>query len=168
VFHASFSADSRRVVTASRDGTARVWHTATGEPVTPPLKHRGEVGHAEFSPDARRVVTASTDRTVRVWDASTGEPVTPALKHSDVVRQASFSPNGRFVITAGGDAAQVWDLTPHAGPVSDLTLLAQVVVGHSLSSAGDRPLDSKRFRDAYPRLRSSYPDDFARCRTLHN
>ena len=34
--HASFSPDGRLVVTASFDGTERVWDATTGQPVAPP------------------------------------------------------------------------------------------------------------------------------------
>ena len=39
VEYATFSPDGRRVVTASRDHTARVWDAVTGEAITPPLRH---------------------------------------------------------------------------------------------------------------------------------
>ncbi len=48
VTSASYSPDGRRILTASRDTTARVWDAATGEPVTPLLKHRGIVNRAAF------------------------------------------------------------------------------------------------------------------------
>jgi serine/threonine protein kinase len=110
VFHASFSPDGNRVVTASCDKTARVWDAATGEALTPPLKHEGDVHCAAFSPDGKRVVTASPDKTARVWDAATGEALTPPLKHDDRVFCAAFSPDGKRVVTGGWDkTARVWD-----------------------------------------------------------
>jgi eukaryotic-like serine/threonine-protein kinase len=110
VNYASFSPDGRRVVTASMDGTARVWDAATGQPVSPPMRHQLEVRCASFSPDGRRVVTASRDKTAKVWDAATGLPVTPPLAHQYAVWHASFSPDGRRVVTASADkTARVWD-----------------------------------------------------------
>ena len=39
---AAFSPDGKRIVTASRDKTARLWDTETGKPIGEPLK-----GHTE-------------------------------------------------------------------------------------------------------------------------
>src|SRR5208337_5627067 len=67
VWHAGFSPDGKRVVTASGNGTARVWDAATGEAVGQPLRHDGSVTRAAFSPDGKWVVTASSDGTARLW-----------------------------------------------------------------------------------------------------
>jgi WD40 repeat protein/tRNA A-37 threonylcarbamoyl transferase component Bud32 len=110
VFQATFSPDGRRILTASKDQTARVWDAATGEPVGQPLRHKHQVYHAAFSPDGRRVVTASFDHTARVWDATTGQPVSPPLPHDGLVFHAAFSPDGSRVATASYDkTARVWD-----------------------------------------------------------
>ena len=53
---------------------ARVYDQATGQALTPPLKHEGTVIHALFSPDGQRVLTFSDDKTARLWDAATGKP----------------------------------------------------------------------------------------------
>jgi WD40 repeat protein len=112
VIEGGFSPDGRFVVTASLDGTAQVWETATGKTNFPPLTHTDQVLWAEFSPDGTRVVTASKDRTARVWDATTGQPVGQALQHGLPVNHATFSPNARWVATASEDrTARLWDST---------------------------------------------------------
>jgi WD40 repeat protein/serine/threonine protein kinase len=108
----NFSADARWLVSASSDGTARVWDAHTGTALSPPLVHTGAVACASFSPDGGRVVSASLDHTARVWDARTGKPITAPLAHAREVLHAEFSPDGRRVITASMDkTAQVWDAT---------------------------------------------------------
>ena len=67
VITAAFSPDGRRIVTASEDGTARVWDSETGRELDVLKGHIGAVYSAAFSPDGRRIVTASIDRTARVW-----------------------------------------------------------------------------------------------------
>ncbi len=61
--------DGRPVVTASSDGTARIWRTGTGEPSSPSSRGTGRVNSAAFSADGKRVVTASVDKTARIWRA---------------------------------------------------------------------------------------------------
>src|SRR5262249_37558053 len=80
VYHAACSPDGRLLVTASDDGSARVWDARTGKALTPRLPHSKPVVHAAFSPDGRRVVTASLDGTARGWDAATGKPITYVLR----------------------------------------------------------------------------------------
>ena len=77
-----FSPDGGRLVTASSDGSARVWDAHTGLPLTEPIKHAKSVRDAQFSPDGKRIVTASDDGTARVWDARTGQPLTEPLTHA--------------------------------------------------------------------------------------
>jgi WD40 repeat protein len=92
---AAFSPNGKRIVTASRDKTARLWDAATGTPIGEPFKgHAGYVMTAAFSPDGKRIVTASADRTARLWDAATGKPVREPLKGHEggYVLSAAFSP----------------------------------------------------------------------------
>ncbi len=118
---AEFSPDGTRFVTASADGTARIWDVATGKETGPPLQpgpsENGKgapktwVHTAEFSPDGREIVTASWDDYARLWDAQTGQEVGPPLKHGGRVVTARFSPDGSRVVTASYDhTAQIWDV----------------------------------------------------------
>ena len=67
VVSAAFSPDGARVVTASDDGTARIWDAASGKELAPLGGHTSEVASAAFSPDGARVVTASQDGTARIY-----------------------------------------------------------------------------------------------------
>ena len=69
---AAFSPDGSRIVTASRDNTARLWDAKTGAALATLSGHTDAVTSAAFSPDGSRVVTASEDKTARLWDAKTG------------------------------------------------------------------------------------------------
>jgi len=66
---AVFSPDGERVLTASQDGTARVWDATSGKPLGEPMEHGENVLTAVFSADGQRVFTASQDGTARVWNA---------------------------------------------------------------------------------------------------
>jgi WD40 repeat protein len=111
---AEFSRDGRRVVTASADGTARIWDVETGRQLAS-LSHNNSpvsnpsVRHASFSPGGRYVVTAATDKTAAVWNTANGEQVC-TVQHEDQVRRAAFSSNGRYIVTGSADrTARVWD-----------------------------------------------------------
>ena len=66
---AAFSPDGKRIVSASKDNTVRIWDAQTGKPIGAPLEgHTLGVNSAAFSPDGKRIVSASDDNTVRIWD----------------------------------------------------------------------------------------------------
>jgi hypothetical protein len=75
---AAFSPDGQRIVTASRDNTARIWDAATGKGIAPLQGHTGAVNSAAFSPDGQRIVTASLDNTARIWDVSRSATIMPS------------------------------------------------------------------------------------------
>jgi len=72
VTDAAFSADGKRVVTASEDNTARIWDAENGREIHVLKGHNNGVYRAGFSTDGKRVVTASDDHTARIWDAENG------------------------------------------------------------------------------------------------
>jgi WD40 repeat protein len=116
------------VVTASLDGTARVWDAATGKAISEPMKH-GPVSSAQFGADGQRVLTASLDGTARAWDAATGKAISEPMKHDGPVSSAQFSADGQRVVTASFDkTARVWDIPTitRKDSADDVNLLADL------------------------------------------
>jgi len=111
---AAFSRDGQFVVTASDDGSARVWEKRVTDwkkrKLVASLPDPFPVSSASFSPDGQFVVTAAdNDGSVRIWDWKMREPVA-SLPHPFPVSSASFSPDGQFVVTASDDgSARVWE-----------------------------------------------------------
>ena len=70
MYSAAFSGDGKRLVTASRDNTARIWDVESGKEIVVLKGHTGPVTTASFSDDGKRVVTGSYDGTARIWDVT--------------------------------------------------------------------------------------------------
>ncbi len=103
----SFSADGTHLVTAARDGTARIWRTGeAGDAIV--LEHGGAVTAALFGPGGNRVLTAAADGVARVWSAdSSGEPIAfrDYAEGASLV-DVSWSPAGdRIALSSWGTAS---------------------------------------------------------------
>ncbi len=110
VERAVFSPDGLRIVTASRDGAARLWEADSGAAIATLTGHERAVLHAAFSPDGKRIVTASEDRTARLWKSASGEATAILSGHEDKVASAVFSPDGTRIVTTSWDrTARLWE-----------------------------------------------------------
>ncbi|MEU5908841.1 WD40 repeat domain-containing protein [Micromonospora sp. NPDC047467] len=137
----AWSPDGAHLATASRDGTARIWHANTGTVVRVLRGHTGMVDAVDWSPDATQLATASRDGTVRVWDAATAETVA-VLPCGDVARGVTWSPDGSRLAGSSRDrTVQVWDTATWE--------LAAHLVGHEGDVWGLRfAPDSRRLASA--------------------
>ncbi len=135
VAHTGMLADGSRVITASEDGTARVWDAATGLEL-----HRLDgLKHGAFlfavAPDNIHVVVGGLYHPLHWWNTQTGEDVLLRARRSDGTPESvygsisvAFSTDGKRMISVGQDwAARVWDvatgaetlvLRGHAGSVN--------------------------------------------------
>jgi WD40 repeat protein len=108
----AYSPDGKRIVTASTDGTAKVWDAENGHLLLTLYGHKALVESAFYSPIGDRIVTASDDYTAKVWDAQTGHSLVALIGHSCAVNSAVFSPDGKRIVTASDDhTARVWDVS---------------------------------------------------------
>ena len=98
--------DGQVLVTASWDGTARLWdihdprHPA---PLGVLTGHTGNVNNVAFSADGRTVATAGFDGTARVWDVTDPARPGPGVvfeQHEGKSYAVAFSPAGPLLATA--------------------------------------------------------------------
>jgi WD40 repeat protein len=68
-----FSPDGGKVLSASDDGTARIWSAESGRQIHVLSGHGAGIFSCSFSPDGKKVVTLSQDRTARFWSVETGK-----------------------------------------------------------------------------------------------
>ena len=136
---ASFSTDGQRVLTASDDGTARVWDVASGDAIAVLEAPDSSVRSASFSPDGQQVVTLSFfSGTVRVWDVATQDAIAVLEGHADGVIRAAFSNDGQRVVTASWDrTARVWDVAS-GNAIAVLEGYADGVTSATFSTDGER------------------------------
>jgi WD40 repeat protein/serine/threonine protein kinase len=152
-----FSNDGRRIATACKDRTARVWDGFTCAPVTQPLVHAHEVYHALFSPDERRLATLTIGGDVRLWSTETGEPITPPIPHPHGHQRGRlcFSPDGRrLLIASGGPGAYLREFVPEKASLAELKLEAEILSGKTLDSGSIGSFDSASLSNAWIRLKA--------------
>ena len=119
VYSVGFTADSKRLVSASNDQTVRVWDLATqreqarltADPLKPSWRY-----WALLSPDDRILLTGWQGQ--RPGGISLSE--FPSDKSFAVLaeRCAAFSSDGRALATCGSDGIKLWGITPGKPPVT--------------------------------------------------
>ncbi len=115
----TFSSDGRRMLSASEDGTAKLWDIDTGQSILTLRQSTAMLG-AALSSDGQSVATAGADGAARLWDAATGQ-LTAELPHAGPVISVSFDSAGRRLLTASEDGtACVWTVATGKGPLSTM------------------------------------------------
>jgi WD40 repeat protein len=110
IWHALFSPDGLRVLTASADRTARLWQADSGE-LLATLTHDDEVLSAAMDANGDRILTVCKNGTAYLWNAQTAQRIHVmdlGLKGADLSVLPVFSSDGRWAVIASGDDAQVW------------------------------------------------------------
>ena len=68
VYQVAWSSDSRYLVTASKDSTAKLWQVSDYKKAKETLPgHADEVYALDWSPNGSAVATGSKDRTIKIW-----------------------------------------------------------------------------------------------------
>jgi WD40 repeat protein len=129
------SGDGRLIVSASEDGTLKVWDAASGAERLTLFGHTSAVRDCAMSGDGRLIVSASDDGTLKVWDTASGDELHTLRGHTGAVRGCAVSGDGRLIISASADhTLKVWDA---ASGIARLTLSGHTKEVFSCAVSGD-------------------------------
>ena len=119
----AFSPDGRKLVSCSRDQTARVWDVATGSLLLTFDRHKELVQAARFSPDGNLVASASMRDMlgeIKVWDVNTGAELFTMRGHrwrsllggqTEPHCDIAFSPDGTRLASCREDGlVKIWNV----------------------------------------------------------
>merc|ERR1712232_222309 len=92
-----------RVLTASLDGTAKIWNVDRTACVMSFEGHQDGVYTAVISPCGRGIATASLDCTAKVWSAESVSCLSTLEGHHDTLNSISFSCDSNLLVTSSSD-----------------------------------------------------------------
>lgn len=102
-----YSPDGSMLVSASYDGTVRVWDARTGRQSKEVRFRDVRFDSAAFSPDGRFVACGGSDACVRLWDWQSGE-VHVIGRHDGPVTAVAFPVDSRAVVSTNRLSVHTW------------------------------------------------------------
>jgi len=104
----AFTRDGARLLSASKDETARLWSLADGSATRVLEGHVREIRSVAISPDEKMAATGSWDATVRLWSLPDGRELhkfkVPRGNLLPLVNTVAFSPDGALLVCGCDDA----------------------------------------------------------------
>ena len=110
----AFSPDGRHLVSASSDGSIRLWDVESGEHLRTLAGHNTYVMQVAFHPNGQTIVSSDFAGVVCFWDVSDGSCLSRYHTGNRSVPVLAFDPNGSILAsgTMGGELL-VWDGNSH-------------------------------------------------------
>jgi WD40 repeat protein len=107
IYSLEYSHDETRMVSASADGTIRLWAPLTGSCIRVLKGHEGAVRKAVISANGRFILSGGDDGSVRYWDAQSGQCLRIFSDHQDPVWDVALSRCGRFAFSGSTDGTVI-------------------------------------------------------------
>ena len=112
----AFSPDDKKIVTASYDGTIKIWDVETGEELITSEKVGESLTSANFSPDGKYVISSFYDGTISIWDVETGKEIEKHFGHQSKVNYVNFSNDGKRLVSVSDDETiRLWNVEKFNG-----------------------------------------------------
>ncbi len=107
----SFSPDNKKIVSASCDGTVRIWDSGIWERGYILYRHNSFANSIALSPDETYIASASYDHNICLWDLQNRTLSVLPPYHNKNINAISFSPDGKKMVSASADKTIIiWDI----------------------------------------------------------
>lgn len=101
--------DNLDVVSASSDGTIRVWSISNGGVLQTLRGHSDVVIGLAVTSDGHHAISASADTTIKIWDLKSATELRTLRGHTEAVTAVALTPDERLVLSTSADAtSKVW------------------------------------------------------------
>ena len=122
IYSAQFSSDGKKIITVSKDNTAKLWDAEKGYLLADIKQKTGFLTEARFSPDGKKIITQA--RTVKeifedneniftVWDAVTGDSLAfPEIHTKGIKTIPQFNADGSKLVIIS-DSVRIWKTAGH-------------------------------------------------------
>jgi WD40 repeat protein/serine/threonine protein kinase len=97
-----YSPDGRRVASASKDATVRLWDPVTGRPIKLLGRHDHSAFSLAFRPGSDQLASGGEDGVIQVWDTRTGSLLRALPQGTGTIYALCYSPDGRFLASGDG------------------------------------------------------------------
>jgi WD40 repeat protein len=135
----AFSADSKKLFTATMEGKCHIWDLATGTATESVLDTRGNLRDLKFTADGKTMLTVNSEGVVRLWDARTLQPLGPEMPHQGKGHDITIAINkpGTHFLVHDQAGTHLYPMpVPVPANVKRILLWAQVLTGVELDAQG--------------------------------
>ena len=110
-YFVEFSPRGDLLASAGKDGTVRIWDTASWQLIRTIEASSKEVNVAAYSPDGKILATVDDEGKLKLWDSASGRCQLEVAAHTGDAVIARFSPDGHTIVTGGRTDGfiKIWD-----------------------------------------------------------
>lgn len=110
VHSVALSRDEQSALSASADGTVRLWELSTGQCLSTIGVGSSPVHCVTWMTDGTTAIVGTADKRVGIYDPRSGKSLRTMYGHAAAVHSVAASPDGRFVLSGSADKTlRLWE-----------------------------------------------------------